>query len=327
MSIFKSIGETVSSVAHNFIIGCKQHSPEILLGTSIVLAAGAVVTACIQTTKLDKIVDEHNETLDKIDGLVESGTAQWEDKKGERHPYDAEQGKKDKFCAHRSYVLKLVGNYWLPVTLFGLSMAAGIGSLVIMKNRLAASVTFANGLLASMSAYRARVAEKIGEEAERDLYFDRGKVTVVEDDGKELRSRTVNVDRAMDQPFVIKFNQSTAPEMWDKDPEITLATLRSVEEWVEEKCFGRLHGCVITYPQALSKLKYKLSDDKAKLFKQLTAGWTPEMADMLEYEGLNGIKHVDFGLGKYEDRRNWPVDGDWILEINCQCLSPSGYRL
>lgn len=321
MGFFKSIGDTISSVARNAMFACKEHSPEILLGASIVLAAGAIVTACIQTTKLDKIVDEHNETLDKINELVEDDTAKWEDKHGERHPYDEAQGKKDKFCAHRRYILRLAGNYWFPGLLFGLSITAGIGSFVIMKSRLGAAVTVANAALTSLATYRAKVAQKIGEEAERDLYFDNDKVKVVQDDGESIKSATINNYKTSGKPFVIHFNKDTAPEMWDKDPEIALHVMRSVEEWVEELCFGRLHGSTITFQQGLSKLKMELDDNDVVRAKQLLAGWSPEMREALEFDGRNGYQHVDFGLRKYEDRNNWPVDGDWIMEINCQLLA------
>lgn len=327
-NIFKNIGETISSTAKNVIFQCKQHSPEILLVGSVVLAGAAIVTACVQTMKLDKIVDEHKETLDKINELKNDETAQWEDKKGNRHPYDEKTVRNDKICAYRHYAWNLVKNYWLPTTLFVGSVACGIGSYVIMNNRLAAAVTLSNGLLATIAGYRQRVADKIGAEAEEELYFNKSKVKVTQDDGNgNVTESEINIDHAADRPFIFRFNRSTCPELWDKDPEISLAIIKSVEEYVEGMVYERNHGAVITLHEVLKKLKYNVprvgvhgEEGRKPWIDYLNMGWTPHMEKSLEHETMNGFKHVSFGLERYSDRHNWPTDGDWIIEMNCKLI-------
>ena len=328
-NVFKNIGDTISSACRNAMFSIKQHSPEILLGASVVLAGAAIVTACVQTTKLDKIVDEHKETLDRINELKNDETAQWEDKKGNRHPYDEKTAKNDKVCAYRHYAWNLLKNYWLPTTLFVGSVACGIGSYVIMNNRLAAAVTLSNGLLATIAGYRQRVADKIGAEAEEELYFNKSKVSMTEmkTDGT---SETVEIpfDYATNKPFIFRFNRETCPDLWDKDPEIAHATLKSIQEWVEDICFERRYGSVVTLHEVLKKLKYRTPRVNAKgevghtpWIDWLNLGWAPFMESALEHEGMNGIQHVSFGLERYEDRNNWPEDGDWIIEMNCQLIA------
>lgn len=328
-NIFKNLGDTISSACRNAMFSIKQHSPEILLGASVVLAGAAIVTACVQTTKLDKIVDEHKETLDKINELKEDESAEWEDKKGNRHPYDEKTAKNDKICAYRHYVWNLVKNYWVPATCFAGSVACSIASFVIMNNRLAAAVTLSNGLLATIAGYRQRVADKIGAEAEEELYFNKSTVTVTDmkPDGTS-ESAEIPVDYASNKPFIFRFNQSTCPELWDKDPEIALATLKSIQEWVEDICFERRYGSVVTLHEVLKKLKYNTPRVNAQgeightpWINYLNCGWAPFMEKGLEYESMNGIQHVSFGLERYEDRHNWPKDGDWIIEMNCQLIA------
>mgnify|MGYP006908810610 CR=1 FL=1 len=41
-----------------------QHSPEILLGTSIAAGVGATVCGCIATKKMEAINEKHKEALD-----------------------------------------------------------------------------------------------------------------------------------------------------------------------------------------------------------------------------------------------------------------------
>ena len=47
-------------------LGLKSAGPDILIGVGVVAAVGAVVYACVQTTKADKIVEEHKQAVDDL---------------------------------------------------------------------------------------------------------------------------------------------------------------------------------------------------------------------------------------------------------------------
>ena len=59
--IFTTI-KTAFNVARGWTV---QHSPEILLGTSIAAGIGATVTGCIATKKMEAINQNHREILDR----------------------------------------------------------------------------------------------------------------------------------------------------------------------------------------------------------------------------------------------------------------------
>ena len=60
----------VTSLANRGGLLLKKHEPEILVGLGIVGFGASVVTACHATLKIDDILAEHNETMEKIDSVA-----------------------------------------------------------------------------------------------------------------------------------------------------------------------------------------------------------------------------------------------------------------
>lgn len=315
-NIFKGLGTKIVCAAKNVKFQAHKHSPEILVGIGIVTAGAAVVMACKQTMKMDKILDDHKETIEKINELVADDTAKYEDEKGEVKPYDEKCGKGDKIICYRNTTWRIIKNYALPFGLFILSMSCFVGSTAILKKRNAALATAFNGLLAATNAYRQRVADKIGKDAEEDLFLDRHsfEVTELREDGTE-ETKTIKTAPNVHpgEPFVFRFNRETSPVYWDKNPELCLSILKGVELYVERSVFSEFRSAPVTLPEVLRKLGMAVPKDKNGLStKWQEAGWVAK-----KHGGSN--KHCDFGLDKYKN--NLPEDGEFILEMNCECIS------
>lgn len=315
-NIFKGLGTKIVCAAKNVKFQAHKHSPEILVGIGIVTAGAAVVMACKQTMKMDKILDDHKETIEKINELVADDTVKWQDEKGEVYSYDEKCGKGDKIICYRNTTWKIIKNYALPFGLFILSMSCFVGSTAILKKRNAALATAFNGLLAATNAYRQRVADKIGKDAEEDLFLNRKSYSLSEvkpDGTKEEKIIQGGTNIHPGEPFVFKFNRETAPTMWDRNPEMNLYLLKNVEKYVNDMVFSDFHSTVITLPEVLKKLGMSIPKDKNGLStKWLDAGWVSR-----KHGGSNW--QCDFGLDKYSTGEI-PYD-EIVLEMNCECIS------
>ena len=78
----------VSRTFHRAAFKMKKHSPEILVVAGVVGVVSSTVMACKATTKLDGILDEAKEKIDKIHEAAEHPEVLPE-------PYTEEDSKKD----------------------------------------------------------------------------------------------------------------------------------------------------------------------------------------------------------------------------------------
>lgn len=131
----------------------KQHGPELLIGTGIALMAGSIISACVATTKLNKITKPAGEKIEKL---------HQEDK--------TKETRKALVATYAKTTGKILWIYSPAILTFGLSVSCFLGSHNILKGRnialAAAYTTLENGY----KAYREKVKEKLGEEAENILY-------------------------------------------------------------------------------------------------------------------------------------------------------------
>ena len=130
---------TLSRSFHKVGFKFKKHSPEILAVTGVVGIVTSAVMACKATTKVNDIVNEAKETVDKIHESVGKGlhTSDGEE-------YTEEVAKKDLTIVYAQTGLKFVKLYGPSVALGIASIACMLGSNRILRKRnlaLAAALT------------------------------------------------------------------------------------------------------------------------------------------------------------------------------------------
>ena len=151
--------------------------------------AGVVVSAvmaCKATLKVDAIMDETKEKMDKIhkaeeDGVTESG-----------EDYFVEDAKKDTAIVYAQTGFKLVKTYAPAVAIGTLSIASILASNNILRKRNVALAAAYATVDKSFKEYRNRVIEKFGQEVDRELKYNikAEKVPTIEVDeetGKEKK--------------------------------------------------------------------------------------------------------------------------------------------
>ena len=176
LDILRKAGSALKVVAFR----AREVRPEIMLGVGITTVLAGTVLACVKTKEAEPVVEHAKEQLDELDYIRMSATAD------ERPDY-------------REYVRvcyragrDLVKIYALPAALWTGGMLCIFGGHGELRSRNAKLLANSVALKKFFDEYRAAVREKIGEEAERDLYFgaEEGDVCVTETDPETGEQKT-----------------------------------------------------------------------------------------------------------------------------------------
>ena len=213
-------------------IKLKKHSPEILVVAGVVGTVTSAVIACKATIKLNDILNESKETIDKIHCAIENPEKLSEE-------YTEEEGKKDLAIVYTQSVLKVTKLYAPSVILGTLSITAILTSNNILRKRnvaLAAAYTAVNK---SFKEYRGRVVERFGKELDHELRYnikakEFEEKVIDEKTGKEKTVKKTVEIAEIDQysDYAKFFDEGCAG--WTKDPEKNLFFLRRQQDYANE---------------------------------------------------------------------------------------------
>lgn len=156
----------MSGAFNNVGFKMKKHSPEILMVAGVAGVVVSAVMACKATLKVDAIMDETKEKMDKIhkaedDGVTESG-----------EDYFIEDAKKDTAIVYAQTGFKLVKTYAPAVAIGTLSIVSILASNNILRKRNVALAAAYATVDKSFKEYRNRVIEKFGQEVDRELKYN-----------------------------------------------------------------------------------------------------------------------------------------------------------
>jgi len=241
--MFEKLFGTVSRVTGRTGLAIARRSPEILLITGLVGVVGAGVMACRATLKVEGILDEHQEKMDAIDrgwSKVQSGEIPAD-------RYSEQDHKKDLTVAYVQTGVDFAKIYWPSITLGAFSIFCIISGHGIMKQRNLAIMAAYKAVEESYKAYRKRVVEEHGEEA--DYMYKNGlrKSTVTEleytdEDGVKHEQQTVESyvqDPNSPSMYARFFDESC--RMWGKDAEYNFFFLKSQQDYWNNILIGRGH--------------------------------------------------------------------------------------
>lgn len=310
--IFASV-KTALCVAKDWTI---QHSPEILLGTSIAAGIGATVTGCIAMTKMEKINEKHKEALDIL------------------HKNDEE---KKETPEYKREVTKEYGRYWLDIAktwapCVGLTLLSGtcaLGSFKIINKRLIIAETAFAGVSQAFENYRNNVIEDQGEE--KDLYYATNGALKKKQEliakgkykEKELKPLSevpgIKTD-SRNGIFDYHFNKDTVKWTCYSDaPFYNLRVLDSAQGIFQRQL--KENG-VVLLDEVYTYLGLDLNEIYAEKAAGRTYGWT---LDGYAEDGMPNDNQVLFGIYEYNDTqhrlfRNGDIN-DVTLHFNCRLLT------
>lgn len=205
----------------------KKHSPEILVVTGVIGVVTSAVLACKATRKLDSVLEESKEQIDKIKDYIEE--------EGYSEEYTKKDASKDLTITYTQSALKIAKLYGPSVILGAASIGAIFGGHNILRKRNVALAAAYTAVDKGFKDYRNRVIERFGKELDRELKYniksDTVEVTELDEDGKEKTSKvTVNTVDPNELSEFARFYDDGCTG-WTKDPELNLAFLKKQQCW------------------------------------------------------------------------------------------------
>ena len=284
----------------------KKHSPEILIVTGVVGIVTSTVLACKATMKVNDILEESKETIDKIHDSANKGL----------HTSDGEEYTQE--VANRDLSIVYAQTGWKLVKLYGPAVAIGVTSIACMlgsnhilrKRNVALAAAF-TAVDNSFKQYRGRLIDRFGKDLDRELRFGikakEVEETVVDENGNEKTvTKTVNVvdpNIAHDIYSVVWCEGNTG---WTKNAELNKVFLLKQQNYANDKL--RMNHFV-----SLNEV-YKMLGINPTSYGQL-AGW------IYTEDSSIGDNFIDFGIFNIDDDKKCDfVNGferSVILDFNC----------
>lgn len=316
MNIFKSVGTKVKTFATNAPIKFKKNLPEIALVTGVALTVGATVLACKQTLKLNDILDTHHEQMKKINDVKEG--AKFKDEDGTIKEYDDSVKVTDKICVYRDTIFSCAKLYALPAVCMTVGEALKVWAFLHEKKEAVMYASIANTAMATLNSYRDRWRERVGDEEEADVFYDRKKdeMTFINDDGKGNVTKETVISKDANIPagtFSFILSPETS-ELCDDNLRYMLPVLKAWEEEFNDRCFAGINGGEIITANRVRKFM-----GCGERGDWMNAGWVPR-----KYNGK--VKKISFGIDKYfkpieEGGVDFERDGYFIIELNCEYIN------
>lgn len=261
-----------------------KHSPEILAGVGVVGVVGSLVMACKATTKLSDVLEESKEQLDKIKEVAADPAYE--------ENYSQDDAKKDTTITYVQTAMKVTKLYAPSVILCASSLGCLLASNNILKKRNAALSAAYMTVDKSFKEYRKRVADRFGEEVEKEIRYNikAEEITKVDENGNEV-TETVKVMNGTDDPnsysdYARFFDESCAA--WQNDAEYNLTFLKAQQQYANDllKARGRLF---------LNEVYRMLGIDETKAGQ--VVGW------VYNPDNPTGDNFVDFGIYNMQRER------------------------
>ena len=301
--------ELISKVSRSFCkagFKFKKHSPEILAATGVIGIVASTVMACKATTKVNDIVDEAKDTIEKIHDSVgkDLHTSDGEE-------YTEEVAKKDLTIVYAQTGLKFAKLYGPAVVLGVASIGCMLGSNHILRKRNIALAAALTNVATSFKEYRGRLVDRFGKDLDRELRFGikakEVEETVVDENGKETTvTKTVEVvdPNTAHSLYSIVFCEGNTG--WTKNAELNKVFLIQQQNWANDKL--KMNG-VLTLNEV-----YDMVGAPRTAYGQI-AGW------VWTEDGTIGDNFVDFGLFDVTNEKACDfINGrekSIILDFNC----------
>lgn len=248
--VFKPVTKAVGKVMTKL----DANKPEIMVGSGVVLVLVGTVWMIVQTRKVDKVMDENH---DKMEKLEEQKAAVTED--GKPTITEAEF-RKAVMKVRSETVWAFIKLYGIPALIFILGIFDLIGGHWVLKKRYILTATSLKGMQEFMNFVKQNVIEDVGEEKWEE--YAHGKVgkkemnlTTTEADGTKIQKMAnVDVCKPHDNPWRIPFTEELF-KSWKPDTETNFFFLQGAEKYWDEAKYQRDKDAEISAYEVLDYLR------------------------------------------------------------------------
>lgn len=272
------------SFLSNMKVKIKKNSPEICIITGIIGGVVATVFACKATLKIDDVLTEAQEKINKIHNSKDN--PELTDK------YSKEDAKKDLALVYIQTGAKLAKLYAPALAIGGVSIGLILSGHKIMKNRyLGISAAYA-AVDGAFKEYRENVKERFGEDVDfqlkNNIKAEEIEETTVDENGKKKKEKKTVYDYSNVKPSAYaKFFDKTA-DFWEDDAEYNLMFLKKVQCQFNDM-FRKIDAKTGKHPVIFLNDAYKALGIQTTRAGQMI-GWVWD--DTKPYEE----NYIDFGL-------------------------------
>lgn len=272
-----------------------ENAPSICIGTGLVCFGSAIVMACVQTTKAEEILDNHEDRMWKIEEAEKLAAT------NKDVAYTDKQRQLDTVRVYVGTVGRFARLYAAPIVLTASGTFLILYAHGLMRRRYAALMAAYTTLERGYSVYRQRVIDRLGPDA--DQYFRTGIET------KEVTDFEVDPETGESKPVVreeTRFDQNTTSmyaryfdehsNEYQRDLSSNLTFLRGQQMWFNHLLKQR--GYVM-----LNEV-YEALDIPPEPFGQVV-GWfdDPSLGDPnIDFGLVNGIRAIDRTDGQVYDK-------------------------
>lgn len=155
------LNNNISRMFHQVGFMLQKHSPELLVATGIASGVAGAVVACRATLKVEEVLKEKKELLDKVKDVRAD--------KELSKKYSDEDERKDIVSIYAKTGFKLIKLYAPALLLGTLSISCILGSHNILRKRNLALASAYASISTSFNEYRKRMAEAFGKDKELEL--------------------------------------------------------------------------------------------------------------------------------------------------------------
>ena len=210
----------------------KNKSPELLIGSGIVLGIAAAVSACKATLKVEEVVDEAKMKLDKIHEAHEHGATE------HGLSYSEEDYQKDLVTQYTKTGVEFVKLYGPAVIMGCVSVGCILGGHQILTKRNAAITAAYTAVSKAYDAYNERVIEKYGKEEADNLKYGLKTEKIVEtkedENGNTIgEEKTVVTSDPIASPYSKFFDECS--RCWKNNAEYNLMFLRGQQNLANDR--------------------------------------------------------------------------------------------
>lgn len=274
-----------------------MHSPTLLLGAGIVGVVGTTILASRATLKSQPVLEATHMELEELQYDAQKHL----DESGLRVPEGELRKRRVAIYSHTAYQLTKL--YGPSVILGSISIGCLIQSHRILNDRYTNMATAYVALQETFNKYRKRVAGEVGEEKEKELYYDGQEITVIEPGlNGPKKNKVKKFGDGGGSPYARIWGPDSSRE-WRQTPEYNVMFLRQVEKHCNDML--RLNGHVW-----LNYVYGQLGLDDSEY---ANVGWL--------YERGTGDSYIDFGIWDETDKdRFWDFmvgnEGEIMLDFN-----------
>ncbi len=277
--------EKVTGTAAKVSFQLAKNKPEILMVAGGVSIVAGTVLACRATLKIDNVIDEAEQKLERI----ETGRIDYDEE-----DYTTSDYNKDKCTVYVQTAADFIKLYGPSAIAISTGLACFLAAHNIMKQRYIALATAYTALDNAFKSYRQRVVEEHGEEA--DYMYRHGlvkedlKIQTTDEEGN-LKEETVTNYKYKGQPSVYaKFFDESSKE-WNKNAMMNYSYLRGMQARFNDTL--RIKGHVFLN----------------EVYDALGIPRTPEGQVVGWSMYGDGDKEIDFGLYRDDDSVHAFING------------------